>query len=39
MMPSQVFCTCMRENAEYSASNVAAFMALMQIEPLARNRM
>ena len=39
MMPSQVFCTCMRENAEYSASNEAAFIALMQIEPLARNRM
>ena len=27
------------ENAEYSASKLAAFMALMQIEPLARNRM
>ena len=39
MMPSQVFCTCMREKAEYSASNEAAFIALMQIEPLARNRM
>ena len=39
MMPSQVFCTCMRENAEYSASKLAAFMALIQIEPLARNRM
>ena len=39
MMPSQVFCTCMREKAEYSASNDAAFIALMQIEPLARNRM
>ena len=26
----------MRENAEYSASKDAAFMALMQIEPLAR---
>ena len=39
MMPSQVFCTCMRENAEYSASKLAAFIALMQIEPLARNRM
>ena len=38
-MPSQVFCTCLRENAEYSASKLAAFMALMQIEPLARNRM
>ena len=38
MMPSQVFCTCMRENAEYSASKVAAFMELMQMEPLA-NRM
>jgi hypothetical protein len=39
MMPSHVFCTCMRENAEYSASKLAAFIALMQIEPLARNRM
>ena len=39
MMPSQVFCTCMRENAEYSASKLAAFIALMQIEPLAKNRM
>ena len=39
MMPSQVFCTCMRENAEYSASKLAAFMALMQMLPLARNRM
>ena len=34
MMPSQVFCTCMRENAEYSASKEAAFIELMQIEPL-----
>ncbi|MCY1368433.1 hypothetical protein D9M69_554120 [compost metagenome] len=39
MMPSQVFCTCMRENAEYSASKLAAFIALMQMLPLARNRM
>src|SRR5687768_4841027 len=39
MMPSQVFCTCMREKAEYSASKEAAFIALMQMEPLARNRM
>ena len=39
MMPSQVFCTCMREKAEYSASKLAAFIALMQIEPLARKRM
>ena len=39
MMPSQVRCTCMREKAEYSASKDAAFMALMQIEPLARNKM
>ena len=38
-IPSQVFCTCMREKAEYSASKLAAFMALMQIDPLARNRM
>jgi hypothetical protein len=39
MMPSQVFCTCMREKAEYSASKLAAFIALMQMLPLARNRM
>ncbi|MCY1240352.1 hypothetical protein D9M72_531950 [compost metagenome] len=39
MIPSQVFCTCIRENAEYSASKLAAFIALMQIDPLARNRM
>ena len=39
MMPSQVFCTCMRENAEYRASKVAAFMALMHMLPLAKNRM
>ena len=38
-MPSQVFCTCMREKAEYRASKLAAFMALMQTEPPARNRM
>jgi hypothetical protein len=38
-MPSQVFCTCMREKAEYKASKVAAFMALMQMEPLAKKRM
>ena len=31
MMPSQVFCTCMREKAEYSASKEAAFMALVQM--------
>jgi len=29
----------MRENAEYSASKVAAFMALMQMLPLAKKRM
>ena len=39
MMPSQVRCTCMREKAEYSASKDAAFIALMQMEPLARNKM
>ena len=39
MMPSQVFCMCMRENAEYSASKLADCMALMQMEPLARNSM
>ena len=39
MMPSQVRWICMRENAEYSASNDAAFIALMQTEPLAKNTM
>ena len=39
MMPSQVFCTCMREKAEYSASKDAACMALMQMLPLAKNKM
>jgi hypothetical protein len=29
----------MRLKAEYSASNDAACMALMQMEPLAKNRM
>ena len=29
----------MREKAEYSASKVAAFMALIQMEPLAKNKM
>jgi hypothetical protein len=29
----------MRENAEYKASNDAAFMALMQMLPLAKNKM
>ena len=29
----------MREKAEYSASNDAAFMALVQTEPLAKNKM
>ena len=38
-MPSQVFCTCMREKAEYSASKLAAFIALMQMLPLAKNNM
>ena len=38
MMPSQVRCTCMREKAEYRASKDAAFIALMQIEPLAKNK-
>jgi hypothetical protein len=28
----------MREKAEYSASNEAACIALMQIEPLAKNK-
>ena len=28
MIASQVRCTCMRENAEYSASKVALFMVL-----------
>ena len=38
-MPSQVFCTCMRENAEYSASKVAASIALTATLPEARNSM
>ncbi len=38
MMPSQVFCPCMRENAEYSASKLAAFIALMQIEPAGQEQ-
>jgi hypothetical protein len=29
----------MREKAEYKASKEAAFMALMQTEPLAKNKM
>ena len=34
---SHVFCTCIRENAEYKASKEAAIMTDMQIDPLARN--
>ena len=38
-MLSQVFWICMREKAEYMASNEAAYMVLMQMLPEARNRM
>lgn len=37
--PSQVFCTCIRLNAEYSASKLAAFIALMHTLPLAKKTM
>ena len=39
MMASQVFCMCMRENDEYSASKEAAFMVDPHTVPLARNAM
>jgi hypothetical protein len=35
-MASQVFCTCMREKAEYRASKVAAFMVEAHTVPAAR---
>ena len=35
-MASQVFCTCMREKAEYKASKVAAFITEAQTVPAAR---
>ena len=38
IMPSQVFCTCILEKAEYKASNEAAFIALIQMLPLAKNK-
>ncbi|OIQ75709.1 hypothetical protein GALL_426230 [mine drainage metagenome] len=38
-MASHVFCTCMREKAEYSASKLAAIITLMQMAPDARNWM
>ncbi|MND05561.1 hypothetical protein D3C83_264310 [compost metagenome] len=34
---SQVFCTCMRENAENSVSNVAAYIVDDATNPAARN--
>src|SRR5690242_16383006 len=34
---SQVFCTCMREKAEYSDSKVAAFMVEAHSVPAERN--
>ena len=36
---SHVFCTCMRENDEYSASKVAVFMIEKQTVPAARKAM
>ena len=39
MMPSQVRWTLRRENAEYSASKVALFMALKHSMPPARKLM
>ncbi len=36
MMAFQVCCTCMRENAEYMASNDAVFIVLEQTMPAAR---
>src|SRR3990167_10658340 len=35
MIASQVFCMCMRENAEYMASNVALFMVEVHTLPPA----
>ena len=37
MMPSQVRCTCMRENAEYIASKLAVNIALWQTMPVPMN--
>jgi len=37
MMPSQVRCTCIRENAEYMPSNDAVNMALWQTIPVPMN--
>ncbi len=39
MIASQVRCTCMREKAEYSASNEAAFMVEAHTVPAARKAM
>ena len=39
MMPSQVRCTCMRENAEYIASKLAVNIALWQTMPVPMNAM
>ena len=38
-MASQVFCMCMRENAEYMDSNEALIIVLEQITPAARKAM
>ena len=37
-MASQVFCTCMREKAEYSASKLAAYMLEEATKPAARTK-
>ncbi len=39
MIASQVFCTCMRENPEYIASNEALIMVLEHTMPAARKAM
>ena len=39
MMPSQVRCTCMRENAEYMPSKLAVNIALWQTMPVPMNAM
>ena len=39
MMPSQVRCTCMRENAEYIPSKLAVNIALWQTMPVPMNAM
>src|SRR5258705_3142041 len=39
MIASHVFCTCMRENPEYIASNDAAIIVLEHTVPAARHAM